>query len=143
MFMRFPLKPPAPVERSAEAASKNIVEPCGPLHRIFRQKLLYPIQVKPSAVKYPFESLDELVSMVAYYAEKVHDVPVYIIINFNRARGLVEEKVGRASEHLDVNMVWRNQRQKRLQKIVLSADVGEEAEPSQHNVGMTKLVSLI
>jgi len=35
-------------------------------------------------------------------------------------------------------LTWR-----RLQQIVLSADVEEEAEPSQHEVGMTNLTRLI
>jgi len=64
-------------------------------------------------------------------------------MNLKRARRLVEEKTGRASEHLHVNVVLRYQRQQCPEQIVLSADVGEEAEPSQHDVRMTKLASMI
>ena len=143
MLTRFPLEPPAPIERPAEAASKHVVEPCGPLHRLLRRRLLQPFHIEPPAVKYTSESLGKLVSTVAYYAEQVHDVAIYIVVDFNLARRLVEEKIGGSSEHLHINMVLRNQRQQCLEQIELSTDVGEEAELSQHDVGMIKLASLI
>jgi len=75
--------------------------------------------------------------------EQINEFAVYIIVYLNWTRRFIKQEIGCTSEDLNINVVAGNQRQKRLEQIVLSTDVGEEAEPSQHNVGMIKLASLI
>jgi len=90
MLMRLPFEPPASAERPAEAATENIVESGSPLHGILWQGLIHPLVVYASAVENQLESLYKLVSAVAYDAEKVHEIAVNVIVDFNRAWRLVE-----------------------------------------------------
>jgi len=87
--------------------------------RLFRQRLIKPLPLEAKTIKHQPELFNKLLRPVPDHGEQVPQLTINVIVGLN------------------INMVGRNQRQQCLKQIVLSANVGEEAEPSQHEVGMT------